>query len=82
MRLVSSCCDCRGCSCQSSGGDVESSVSVSPPPRAHTPLKQKKFAPVVRVVVVTRRVLTLGLRDFSVRRSKTKIQFDCINDLQ
>jgi hypothetical protein len=29
-------------SCQSSGGDVESSVSVSPPTRAHTPLKQKK----------------------------------------
>ena len=43
--------------CQSLGGDVESSVSVSPPTRAHTPLKQKKIAPVISVVVVTRRSL-------------------------
>jgi hypothetical protein len=50
-------------SCESSGGDVESSMSVSFYTRAHTlnTKKQiiiiKKIAPVLRVVVVTRRTL-------------------------
>jgi hypothetical protein len=49
-----------------SGGDVESRVSVTPT-RAHTLLKQKNFAPVVRVLVVTRRVVTYGIRAGSTR---------------
>jgi hypothetical protein len=55
-------------SCHSSGGDIESRVSVFLCTRAHTPLKKKKkFAPIVRVTVVTRRVVTYGIRAGSTR---------------
>jgi hypothetical protein len=47
-------------SCRLSSGDVESRESVTST-RAHTST-QKKFAPVIRVVVVTRRVVTYGVK--------------------
>jgi hypothetical protein len=55
----------------------ESSVSVSPPTRAHTPLKKKKkISPGISIVVVTRRVLTKGYRGLwfrdNVVRSKSE----------
>jgi hypothetical protein len=47
----------------SAGGDIESSVSISFL-HLHTHFnKQKKIAPVIRVVVVTRRFVTYGIRE-------------------
>ena len=54
---------CRVAFCWSSGGDVESSVLLLL--HVHTHLKhtqKKKFAPVTRMVVVTRKVVTYGIR--------------------
>jgi hypothetical protein len=61
----------RGCVLLSSGGDLESSVSVSPPTRAHTLSKQKKKkkknSPSISIVVETRWVVTYGIRAGSTR---------------
>jgi hypothetical protein len=44
-------------SCSSSGGDTESDVFITLG-RAHTLKRKKKFAHVIRVVVVMRKVVT------------------------
>ena len=52
----------------SSGGDIKSSVSVSPPTHSHTLSKQQKFFfPSSSIVVETRWVVTYGIRAGSTR---------------
>jgi hypothetical protein len=54
-------------SCWMSRGDIESSVFLLLHARTHLTHKKKKFAPVTRMVVVTRRFVTYGIRAGSTR---------------
>jgi hypothetical protein len=71
VRLASSCCDRRGCVLSVVGWRRRVQCVCFPSyTRAHTfktKKKKKKIAPVIRVVVVTRRVVTYGIRAGSTR---------------
>jgi hypothetical protein len=63
-----SCTEHRGRALLVVKGDIESSVFLLPHARTHrTTKKKKKFAPVTRIVVVTRRFVTYGIRAGTTR---------------